>query len=104
LSSEAVKRGAEIMGNFPNQDTPFIEKCGRPAVNADSVVAYFLIELGFADTIGISFKTPLQGLVQSFDLALRPLDLSKWPIEWMHDQDSIVPPPASQSETSTNAP
>ena len=85
LPRETIERRAEIVRNLPDYDAPLIGQRGRPAPGAHIVVASFSVELGFEDIIGISFKEPLDGIVQGYYLALCPLDLDSWPIQTMHE-------------------
>ena len=104
LPSQPIERGAEVVGNFADAQTPLTRKRRRLALDAQAVAACVCIELGEDDTIGVSFEEPLKSSVQGFDLALCPLDPSSWPIEIRHERIDPLDPPASQSGTGSNAP
>ncbi|MCH8296548.1 MAG: hypothetical protein IH873_00640 [Chloroflexi bacterium] len=84
LPGQSIKSGAKVVGNFANDDSPIIWKDERAIVNAQIVMSGLAIEIGY-DTIGIALEPPLQSVVQSYDLALCPLDLGSWPIQGMHE-------------------
>ena len=84
LPSETIQGRTEIMSNFSDDYTPFNREGRRTIFNAEIIATCLSVELGWDNTIGIAFKEPLQSCLQGYELALCPLDLSCWPIEWMH--------------------
>ena len=85
LPCETVECGAKVVRNLPDYGTPLIGQGGRATLGAETIMASFSVMLGFDNTIGILFEEALCGMVQSYHLALCPLDLGSWPIEMMHD-------------------
>ncbi len=88
LPSQKVKCRAEIMNKFSNSYSPLIRKNGG-ILNTDILVSSFSIELGQDNTVGIFFKEPMKSSLQGYELALCPLDLSSWPVEWLHNTPPV---------------
>ena len=88
LPSQEVKGRTQVMGNLSNYYHPLIGKCGT-IINSDVLTAGFSIELGQDDGVAIYFEEPLSNLLEGYELAICPLDLSSWPIKWMHPISSI---------------
>lgn len=104
LPSESIERRTKIVGDLPNDGGPLIGEALRPTDYAKTVMASLLIEVGYANFIGVVFEKPLLGLVQQHELAFCPLDLGSWPVKWVAHDGSIAQPLASQSEIDSNVP
>ena len=101
LADQQVEGGAQVVGDLSDNNAPLIGKGGRPTLNVERIVASLSIELGHNDTVGVSIEEPLNLILQSYDLSFRPLDLSAWPIEWMHGAHGSTL--VAQSGTDSNA-
>ncbi len=89
LPCQKVKCGAEIVDNLPNENPIFIRECWGGILNSDIVASSLSVKLSHDNTVGISFEEPLKSIIQGYELAICPLDLSSWPIEWVHSISSI---------------
>ena len=76
------------MGDLPNQQRPLNWEFLRPALNSKTVMVGLRIVLGYADFIEVIPEEPLNTLLEGYDLALCPLDLSEWPIKRVHEARS----------------
>ena len=100
LPCQKVKCRAEIVDNLSNEHPIFIRECGGRILNSEIVVSGISVELGNNSTAGVLFEEPLKGILQGYELALCPLDLSSWPIELMH----MLCYPYDQGDNQVNVP
>lgn len=85
LPCEAVEGRTQVVRDLPDHHRPIDWEFLRPTLDSKRVIASLRLMLGFADFIEVVPEEPLNALLESYDLAVCPLDLGSWPIQRMHD-------------------
>lgn len=91
LPSQEVERRTQVVGDFTDYNAPLFGKFGRASLYYNRIVSSLFIEFGSSNDIGILCEEPFRIFLQGYELCFCPLDLSSWPIEWMHS--SLIPSP-----------
>jgi len=84
LPHQKIERRTKIVDNFTNKNTPLKGKWWGNIFNPEIIISSVVIELCNDNSIGVSFKEPLERCVQKFELAFCPLDFSSWPVQIEH--------------------
>ena len=84
LPDQKVECRTQVVGDFTDYNTPLLGKFGRASFYSNRIISSLFIEFGPSNDIGIFCEEPLRIVIQGYELGFCPLDLSSWPIEWMH--------------------
>lgn len=85
LPSQTIERRAQVVRYLPDQHRPTDWEFLRPTLDSKTVIIGLRVVLGYFDFIEVLPEEPLNVLLETYDLAVCPLDLTSWPIQTMHE-------------------
>lgn len=81
LPSQPVEGRTQIVSNLPDAKGPIDWELFRPGKNSKAVMVGLSVVLGYADFVEVIPEEPLKTTLESYDLAVSPIDSLTWPSE-----------------------